>query len=467
MKPLIFLIFSLFFSLAQAQEHHSKANIVTNHSTFVSGMKIGIQLDIEPGWHAYWENPGDVGAEPKIIIESLIPIEESSITYPIPNRIVSDPYDSFGFENETLFYKTIRFEKPEDDSAQLKVNAEWLICKEICVPCSKTFTLDLPVKDSKKDDSHFEAFSYPQFTDNNIQANIDYQSDATVLTITSPFNQGRTKVDFFPTKAMHEVFNKPTSTLVEGTVATLRYQHTSTQTPEVSGVLKIDNKKAYWIGRTSNSVPSMSPDEPLQMSLWYVLLLSFIGGILLNLMPCVLPVVSLKVLSLLKTNQNQAATIRKSNLWFSAGICVSLILFSFIFIFVRQAGQELGWGFQLQSPGFVSFLTILFFLIGLNLIDFFEVQSIPLPGLGRVFQKQSASSDFISGFFTTLIATPCTAPFMAVAVGFALSQSNFTIISTFLALGLGLSFPYLVLALWPKLGKLFPKPGAWMITLKE
>jgi thiol:disulfide interchange protein/DsbC/DsbD-like thiol-disulfide interchange protein len=469
MKHILSALLALFLvHTVHAQEVHSKASLVTDYPSFVSGMKIGIQLDLEPGWHAYWENPGDVGAEPKIVIESLVPIEESSIVYPIPARIVSDPYDSYGFENETLFYKTIRFEnKPTDDSVNLKVTAEWLVCQSICVPCSKSFSLNLPVKDSKIDNSHFEFFSYPQNT-GEIQGSIAYESDATILTITSPLLGGSTGVDFFPTKSMKEIFNKPSSSSISGNIATFRYAPTSSKDSAVVGLVKLDSKKAYWIGRTISEAPPISEKDPSpKLALWYVLLLSFIGGMLLNLMPCVLPVVSLKVLSLLKTNQNQASTIRKSNLWFSAGICVSLILFSLIFISVRQAGQQLGWGFQLQSPSFVSFLTILFFLIGLNLIDFFEVQSIPLPGLGRVFQKQSASSDFISGFFTTLIATPCTAPFMAVAVGFALSQNNFTIISTFLALGVGLSFPYLVLAGWPQLGKLFPKPGAWMVTLKE
>ena len=466
MKTLFTLIFGLLTFTAQAQELHSKANLVTDHETLVSGMKIGIQLDIEPGWHAYWENPGDVGAQPKIVIESLFPIEESAITYPIPTRIISDPYDSFGFENETLFYKTIRFEKPADESVQLKINAEWLICKEICVPCTKTFTLNLPVKDSKKDSSHFEAFNYPEFI-SDIQGNVDFGTDATTLTITSNSISNAAKVDFFPTTAMKEIFNKPKAANLSGNTATFTYAHTASRDSTISGLIKMDSKKAYWIGRAPTDTATTTEPYTANMSMWYVLFLSFIGGILLNLMPCVLPVVSLKVLSLLKTNQNEASAIRKSNLWFSAGICVSLIIFSFIFIFVRQAGQQLGWGFQLQSPGFVSFLTILFFLIGLNLIDFFEIQSIPLPGLGRVFQKQSASSDFISGFFTTLIATPCTAPFMAVAVGFALSQNSAIITATFFALGLGLSFPYLILAAWPKLGKLFPKPGAWMVKLKE
>lgn len=462
------LIFYLLTCTVQAQEQHVQANLVTNHDTLVSGMKIGVQLNIEPGWHAYWENPGDVGAPPKLNIESSIDLTESEIFYPIPTRLVASPYDSYGFENEVLFYKTISFENPKNlPYAKLTIHAEWLVCKQICVPYSKTFTLELPIEDSKADNSHFDLFTFPSYTP-TIPAKIESTDQATILTIESDLIRNDQEVDFFPAITMKEIFNKPVSKKVSNHQAIFRYQPFHPASSEVLGLLKLNAKQAYWIGKYQTPpVSEDTQDQPLPHNLFVILFFAFLGGIILNLMPCVLPVVSLKVLSLLKTTHNEKRAIRKSNLYFSFGICVSLILFSFIFLFVQQAGQKLGWGFQLQSPSFIGFLIILFFLIGLNLIGYFEISGIPLPGIGRVFQKQSPLSDFLAGFFTTLIATPCTAPFMAVAIGYALTQNDWTILATFLFLGLGLSFPYLLLATWPQLGKIFPKPGPWMIALKE
>jgi thiol:disulfide interchange protein len=465
MKHLIFTTLSLISLDIFAQEHHSKANLILNHDTLVPGMKIGLQLDIDSGWHAYWENPGDVGAPPKLHIGSSIDLQESDMIYPIPERIESSPYDSYGFENEALFYKTIQFNPTGKTSAQLTINAEWLICREICVPCSKTFKLDLPIGNSNPDDSHFKLFSYPIYS-STIQAKVESTPDATILTIESDLLQNHQDVDFFPAISMKEIFNKPVSKKISGNKAEFRYQATQSVSSEVMGLLKLDSKNAHWIGKTQTTFESL-PSSPTSQNIFLVLFFAFLGGIILNLMPCVLPVVSLKVLSLLKTTHNEARAIQKSNLWFSGGICVSLVLFSFIFLFVQRAGEKLGWGFQLQSPTFVSLLIVLFFLIGLNLIGYFEISGIPLPGLGKVFQKQSRSSDFLAGFFTTLIATPCTAPFMAAAVGYAISKNNWTVVATFSALGLGLSFPYLLLATWPQIGKIFPRPGDWMIKLKE
>ncbi len=465
MKLIICLILSLLTGITHAQENHSKANLILNHETLVSGMRIGVQLDIDPGWHAYWENPGDVGASPKLNIRSEIEFEESEIIFPIPQRIESSPYDSYGFENEVLFYKTIQFNSAQEKTAHITIDAEWLICKEICVPCSKTFKLDLPIGPSNADEDHFKSFSYPEYSP-VIPARIDSTPDGTTLTIESDVIKGHDKVDFFPSISMKEVFNKPISKKVSGNQAVFQYQPSHSVSPEVVGLLKLNSKQAYWIGK-NQTVATEPLAKPATHNLLILLIFAFLGGIILNLMPCVLPVVSLKVFSLLKTTHNEAHAIRKSNLWFSAGICVSLIIFSFVFLIVQHGGQKLGWGFQLQSPTFVGFLIVLFFLIGLNLLGYFEISGIPLPGLGRVFQKQSPSSDFLAGFFTTLIATPCTAPFMAVAVGYALSQNDWTIVATFTALGLGLSFPYLLLAAWPQIGKIFPKPGEWMITLKE
>lgn len=469
------LIFSLIFGLltinAQAQELHSKANLVQDYDTFVSGMKIGVHLDIEQGWHAYWENPGDVGAPPEMQILSSVPITQSDMHYPLPHRIEANPYDSFGYEHEALFYKTITLadNSVASEAVTLDIQVDWLICKEICVPCTKTFKLELPAKGkTKQNNEHFNFFPFPK-SNNEIQTSLESTPDQTILTIQSPLLKKDTHPDFFPVAAMTGIFNKAEKKEFEDGKAVFHYAHTKSKLPDVVGVLKINEKEGYWIGRAEETVAKTETPETSAetLSLLYIFLFAFLGGLLLNLMPCVLPVVSLKLLSVMKATHEKKNEIRASNLWFAAGILVSLMTFAFIFLQIQSSGEKLGWGFQLQSPTFVSFLIILFFAIGLNLIGFFEVNNIPIPGLGRLLQSDSWTSDFLAGFFTTVVATPCTAPFMAVAIGFALTQNNWTIFATFAALGLGLSFPYLLLSAFPNLIHLVPKPGAWMVTLKE
>lgn len=470
MKLIFTLIFGLLTTLAQAQELHSKAYLIHDHDGFVPGINIGVHLDIEQGWHAYWENPGDVGAPPQMQITSSLPIVQSDLNYPIPTRIQSNPYDSFGYEHEGLFYKTLKLEQTANnpESIHLDIQFDWLVCKEICVPCTKTFSLDLPISENaKQSDDHFKYFFFPKITD-KIRSSITSSSTQTTVIIQSSEISKSQTVDFFPSASMKEIFNKPTSKEIRDGVAIFNYPPTKNKPNSAMGLLKLNPKKAYWIGEHAEaSSTAVMPEAKEVPSLLYVFILAFLGGILLNLMPCVLPVVSLKLLSLMKATHEKKKEITSSNLWFSAGICVSLLVFAFIFLEIQSGGEKLGWGFQLQSPAFVTCLVFLFFMIGLNLMGFFEIQNIPIPGLGKLLMSESRSSDFLSGFFTTIVATPCTAPFMAVAIGYALTQNNWTIIATFFSLGLGLSFPFLLLSAFPNLIHLVPKPGHWMVVLKE
>ncbi len=465
--PALFLALTSTFS--QAQELHSKASLVQDGKSFASGMRIGVHLDIENGWHAYWQNPGDVGAPPTLDISSTTPIVQSDLFYPVPTRIQSDPFDFYGYEHETLVYKTLTLDQPiAESNIALKIQFDWLVCKVVCVPNSKSFDMTLPVEKSMKEkNDHFDSFYFPK-ENANIQTAIQFGADKTILTITPRDIDSFSTADFFPTSEVNQIYNKPISKEVRNGVATFVYPGTKSRETVIHGLLKVDNKTAYWIHNQKSGISEKFAATTHAKFHWgYVLILAFLGGILLNLMPCVLPVVSLKILSVLRSKNERPSKTRKANLIYAAGICSSLLCLAGIFLFFRGTGESLGWGFQLQSPAFVIFLTLLFFVIGLNLIGAFEVQGFSIPGMGKIFQGNSALSEFFSGFFITLVATPCTAPFMAVAIGYALAQSAVLVIATFLALGIGLAFPYLILAFFPQIARVFPKPGAWMIKLKE
>lgn len=211
----------------------------------------------------------------------------------------------------------------------------------------------------------------------------------------------------------------------------------------------------------SETAPSASRDPPL--SLGFALLLAFLGGLLLNLMPCVLPVLSIKFLGFLETPRE---TLRKHGLLYGAGVLLSFLVLAGLLIVLRAGGEKLGWGFQLQSPVFVGFLGALFFALGLNLLGVFEIGT-SLVGLGGFLGGKSSRNAFLSGVLAVLVATPCTAPFMGPALGYALTQSALSSLIIFCSLGFGLAFPYVLLSFFPVGLRWIPKPGAWMLTLKQ
>lgn len=440
------------------------------NKTFSNGMRVGVQVELEKGWHTYWENPGDVGAPAVLDISSAQNIEQTDLIYPIPHRISAEPFDFYGYEDEVLFYKTISL--PSHSTAKnvdLKIRLDWLVCQELCIPASKTFDVQLPIREGAlKKDVHFNSFHFP-VASSDIYPELEFQKDKTTLTLSSKNISLGGSVDFFPSSNMNQIFNKPTSKSFGEDRTTFTYPSTKSRKNNVEGVVKIDDKTAYWIGRTvQGSMSNVETDVSRSGSeILLILLFAVIGGMILNFMPCVLPVVSLKILSVTRSNPQNKSKIRRSNLVYALGIGASLFALSLLFLFFQNTGEQLGWGFQLQSPAFITFLIILFFLIGLNLIGFFEIDNVSIPGVGRLFQSDSFTSEFFGGFLITLIATPCTAPFMAAAVGVALTQSAPVIVGTFLCLALGLASPYLLLAFFPRAASLFPKPGKWMVTFKE
>ncbi len=204
-------------------------------------------------------------------------------------------------------------------------------------------------------------------------------------------------------------------------------------------------------------------ENSLSTMIWF----AFLGGLILNAMPCVFPMLAIKILSVLKTSEHSLTKVRMSGIAYTVGVILTFLVFAFAIIIIKNTGQSVGWGFQLQNPVFILGLSVLFVLIGFNFLGFFEV-SLPSRMVPQSLQnKDGIIGEFWAGALVAIVATPCSAPFMASAIGYALSQSPLTILLVFTSLGLGLASPFLILTIFPKLSKYLPKPGNWMVLLKE
>ncbi|MCB0272299.1 MAG: thioredoxin family protein [Bdellovibrionales bacterium] len=452
-----------------AQVHHSQAEIYTEFDHYKDQMKIGLFIELEQGWHTYYTNPGQTGQGPIIRFESE-EITDSAIFAPAPSRHSTNTAESFVYEHEVLFYKTIS--RKAEGPISIIVDADWLVCKEICIPNTQRFHVSILDQGSLDKPHHiFSQFVFPQ-TQNSIESFIDQEQNAIIVQNLPSFSS----IDVFPTNPMAFEFIKPNSFNTQNHQAIFTFSSVSQNPTDLVVVLYDKNKKPAQAFISHPKIheggtrlqTDRSFDTSETLSLIWVLFLALIGGLLLNLMPCVFPVISIKFFSISTLSNLDRKKMVISNVMYSAGVIVSLLALALTLVVLRSLGQEIGWGFQLQSPVSVTLMIILFYLIGLNFLGVFEVSQIPLPRwIQKRVHEKNLAGDFLTGVFTTVVATPCTAPFMAASIGYALSQNVLIILLTFFMLGIGLSLPYLILSIFPQLASHLPKPGQWMNKLKE
>ncbi len=461
---------------------------------------IGIHFKPKEGWHVYWKNPGDSGLPPKGEFESspggsrFGPLE-----FPTPDRIPYGPLVNYGYEGEVLY--PAKWSAPTDLSlgGNITVTAKlkWLICKSECVPGRATLSLTLPVKDAREmtgvSGTHSKLFkstlrAFPSESRGKIRLVLSPDGERVELAFSSSEAKALSpaalkRVFFFPegeygiaSDAKQVV--KKTSDGFQLTIP----RKVKKPVGEIRGVLKIGDEKGFIVSEVidpkllaasrasvstvaSNTASSaQSTDTP---SLLLMLLFALIGGIILNLMPCILPILSIKVLALASQSGLNRSEIRKHGLVFTLGILVSFWCLAGVLLAVRSSGQILGWGFQLQNPIFVGVLALLFFIMALNLFGVFEIGSRLMGTGGKFAAKDGYTGSFFTGVLTTIAATPCSAPFMGSALGFALTQPASIAFLVLTVLALGLALPYLLFSFLPAAAKILPRPGVWMKTLKE
>jgi len=436
---------------------------------------VGLRLEMQPRWHTYWKNPGDSGLPTRIRWTLADGFAAGEIRWPRPQRFLVDPLMSYGYAGHVWLVTEIRPPaKLASREAVIAARVDWLECEDICIPGKAELAVTLPVRDAAPQAAeHAAAIDAARAlvpVAARFPASASAARDTLRLRVTGV---PRPREAYFfpgaPGLIEHALPQKLEASADGFTIALPRAANAAVPA-SIDGVLELDGQafELEALVRGASAAAPGSPTSPAAAAATLPLALgfAFLGGILLNLMPCVLPVLSLKVLGFVRQGAQARGPLVHS-LAFTAGVVAFFLVLAGGLLVLRAGGEQIGWGFQLQSPGFVVFLAMLFLLLGLNLLGVFEVgQSLTAAG-NLATGRRGLAGAFWNGALATLVATPCSAPFMGSALGYALAQPAGVTLLVFAALGLGMSAPYVLLASSPALLKRLPRPGAWMETFRQ
>lgn len=450
---------------------------------------VGLRLQMDEGWHTYWKNPGDSGLPTRFTWRLPEGFAAGEIQWPHPERIPFGPLVSYGYEGEVLLPVAITPPASLAPGSDVRVAArvDWLECKEICLPGKAELDFTLPVSESAPLPAPEVA---PLFAEARAQLPVPAEgwsarsaaADGRVLLALGPPAGIPLPAEayFFPEQA--EVVDFAAPQTLAATASGFRLEMKAVPNPiqpfpGLTGVLVVRGSQGRPLALAIESTvdPAVLTESAVAATMQrgglaglpVALAFAFLGGIILNLMPCVLPVLSLKVMSFIRHGGEDPRRAFRHGLAYTLGVLAFFWLLAGALLALRAAGQQVGWGFQLQQPGFVVFLTCLFFVLALNLFGVFEVgESLTTAG-GYVQRQSGLAASFWAGALATIVATPCTAPFMGSALGFALSQPAWSTLAIFSFLGLGMAAPYLLLSRFTGLLRYVPKPGAWMEAFKQ
>jgi thiol:disulfide interchange protein DsbD len=461
---------------------HIAASLVAETQSLVSGrpLHLALRLQIPPGWHTYWSNPGDSGLPTTIDWTLPAEFKAGPIMWPTPKRFAYGPVVDYGYEDDVLLPVTI--DTPANLQpgvyVSLSAHASWLACSDTCIPEDAELSIAVPVSTATEPDPRWaQSFALTRArmpVPNPFPAKFLVTDNKIALHVATGDSSQLRDVMFFPAD-LHVVDDDAPQVVTadsEGLVITLVRDVSKPPPAMLNGVLVFRDRAAQ-AGVSSEAImvsaPLATAPFPAQADLAFVgaLLLAFAGGMLLNVMPCVLPVLAIKAFGLMQHAGSAPRQIRLTGLAYAAGVQISFALIAGLLIALRAAGTEIGWGFQLQSPPFVAAMIYVLFAVGLNLSGVFTVGVRMTGAGGDLASREGYAGSFFSGALATLVATPCTAPFMAAALGYAITQPWYASLAVFAALGLGLAFPYLMISFSPSARLLLPKPGAWMLRLKQ
>ena len=450
----------------------------------------GLHLQPKPGWHAYWVNPGDAGLAPSLRWQLPEGFSAGELRFPAPHVIPFGEFVTYGFDEPLLLLVDIEIPAglPVGTRYTLAAQARWVVCDDaLCVPEQADVTATLPVGDAIPDPLRAARFAaarekvppkvdWPaRFEQSGGEVQVAVQTPATAAGLADAYlfvaetglvRYGRQQASYGPRG------------VVFGMEAGLRLNDASAF-GAVLAFKQGDEQRAVWldvqpgtglaamVAGAGDAAASGTVTAAGGLTLGYALLFAFLGGIVLNLMPCVFPILSMKALSLVDASGADHRSAREGGCLYTAGILVAFAIVGIALLGLRSAGQQVGWGFQLQSATVNLALALLMLAIGLNLLGVFELGA-KLAGVGEgLTAGGERKRAFFTGLLAVVVATPCTAPFMAGALGYALVQPAAVALAIFLLLGLGLAFPYLLLSCLPAVGKLLPRPGPWMATFRN
>jgi thiol:disulfide interchange protein DsbD len=435
---------------------------------------VALEEDIRPGWHTYWRNPGDAGA-PTEIKWTLPPgWRAGPIQWPYPKVLPVGPLMDYGYEGKVWLLTTIT--APADahvGAVALNAAVSWLVCREVCIPEDTTLSLPLGVGAS------------PLPADTTLAAR--FADARTKMPTAAPWHTSfafRDGMELFlgmPDAVQTATFFPFAPDVIKG-IAPQKLGHArvgiviqlapgkhARAAQSLSGVVEITDTqgslRAFNIEANRGAVPPATFAQPSELTLPFALLFAFLGGLILNLMPCVLPILAMKALSIASHAGKSGGEAAREGVAYGVGAVLSFAGLGALVVALRAGGAAVGWGFQLQEPVVVALFALLMFAIALNLSGVFEIPGV---GAGESLTRRGGMlGAFFTGVLAVAVAAPCTAPFMAAALGFALAQTDIVSLGVFVALGAGFAAPFVLLALWPALLRLLPKPGAWMIVFRQ
>ncbi len=499
---LMLLWMALSLGQAQAQESATTPQTAVKLVSAVTAVgdlpqiPLGIAMTLKAGWKTYWRSPGDAGFAPTIDITGSTNIAAATLSFPVPHRFELFGLQTFGYGEEVLFPLRITPQQP-GQPISLRARLRYLVCEQICIPYEHDLALDLPagiaaVSADAAEISRFQAMvpdagAKARFVLSDVRVagndlHITLRSDGMAFTSPDAVVEGPSGL----------YFNKPRVILSDGGMRadfTLAIDRDAAAPDPAATALTLtlfDGLRSLEqtvvpeiFAQSATEAPAvvapapMPSQMPSQMSsLWPMLLVALLGGLILNVMPCVLPVLLLKLSNVLEHAGSAQRTVRAGFLASAGGIVFAFAALALILIGVKAGEQSIGWGIQFQQPVFLAALALLCFALAANVWGWFQ---IPVPAfagaVGTLTDAQEVRRPLLGSFFggilATILATPCSAPFVGTAVGFALARGPLEIMAIFLALGIGLAFPYLAIAAFPRVVTFLPRPGQWMLRLKK
>jgi len=484
--------FSLPARAAPPEGEPVRADLIAEPAAIAPGQPfwVGVRLRMREGWHVYWRNPGDSGEAPTITWQLPPSLAAGPIAWPTPSRIGLAHLVNFGYQGETMLLTRIEPAPALADSLMIGAHVTWLVCDKECIPGEASLSIDLPVAHGQPAAANaataaaFDAARKDLPQPSPWRARLELGRDQLTLALDGAPRAAFLAASSIPAGVRSAYFFPNAETLVrhaaaqrlrlvgDGLTLQLERSALSTSAPtDAGGVLLLEEgdgtaRHAFELANVSIG-EAPAPQVASLMAVLNAAVLALLGGAILNLMPCVFPVLSIKVLGLIEQAGACRRQLRRHGLAYTAGVLIAFAALGMGLLGVRAAGAEVGWGFQLQSHLAVLILAYLLFAVGLNLSGTFQLGS-SLQGLGHgLARRNGLTGSLFAGVLAAVMATPCTAPFMATALGFAFTQPSPIALSVMLALGLGLALPYLALTHAPRLIPRLPRPGAWMETLRQ
>ena len=471
-----------------------RAELVVHAPEGVSAGKpvwLGLAIDHAPHWHTYWKNPGDSGLPTTLTWQVPAGTSAGEIAWPTPKRLPVGPLVNYGYEDKLLLPVPLTVASDfKGESLTVKLSAQWLVCKDVCIPQQGEFVLRVPAQATTAAQAPLFNAAWAAQPKDVTQAKVSAEltDGAKALRVAigglPAALQGKDLAFFAETAGVIDHAAKVKGAWdgatwrAEVPISAQRFEspskmHAVLTAPGQAVGARVELAIAgAWPALTPPDPPAVldtpaaavSPPPP-DIGFAAALLFAFIGGALLNLMPCVFPILSLKVLGFAGHAHSRRALVG-GGLAYSAGVVLSFVALAGLLIALRAGGEQIGWGFQLQSPGFVAALAVLFTLIALNLAGLFEFGTVLPSGLASARLRHPLADSFLTGVLAVAVASPCTAPFMGAALGFAFTLPAAQSLLLFAVLGAGMALPYLVMSLWPAVARAMPRPGVWMATFK-